>query len=556
MTDYDAGMFFTGNDIKAIRRAINGEGILSGLAISKSATANEFIVDSGTAAIDGTVYTVSSAQTVSFTSDASLFRKNLIYMDSDGSITTSQGTLSGVSPGGAEGKYTRTPLAPVLPSETLVIGEAWIPPGADYGTDCDVFSFDFRMNKTLGMVDVIGTDPSEIPLEVIGAPNQAVDLFAVKTSDGTAVMRVDETGEMHGSVLAAGDEYSTDMVKNEGETEHLAVDAMGRLIESPVDFCHFSEKKGWNPTLHFHSEFPFMPDSFWELGYNEATWSSDTRSWSLEQGWVNIATGGHLLSHQQFRNGRARFRLKGPKHTTAGTNWSVGLFQAEIETMALPGPWTDSHQFGGQCFMRVNYGDSQSVKCYTEDRNSNDDATVTGSMPTDYDTEEFILEIEKYEDMARFWLYNHTGSTTLLASFIPIVDQGFPFNPVTSCAIKNEGTTGTVSVKSMQFDPIIRGDGKAPRKTVCKEVTAGGELVFCGSSCVVDTIMIRNKWATVSGVVQLITNEPTPVIRYETNSIGPNNSVLLSLDGMAFRYGLKVYSEDVDATITSVGVYP
>lgn len=572
MVIYKNGYYIYDSDWQQIYNAIRGYGVIPGYggqcSCSIVPSTNVITYSSGLVNTSGGTKSINAGSiTLSSLQDETFGVKALIYIDADdGIVKADGGSASAPSSVTTEFRAIKYPAPPDysgnydISDGDVVLSEVWLDTIGNTLESTDISD----RRYFVGISPYISnSNAGTIPLVIKGASGQSADYINIKDSSGTELFKIDSTGEAHGSMIAAGDEYTVDMGTT-SDHNHIAVDAFGRIITSPVDFCHFSEKLGINPTNHFHNEMPFLPDADWEMGWSNASWETDARGWSLEQGWVHITQSGYLFSHQQFRNGRARIRFKAVKPSVTGATWSVGLFETEIETMALPGPWASSQQYGNSVFLKCAYGDSQTIKAYTEHRGANDNADVTAEFPSTMDTQDFIIEIEKYKDLVRFWLYE-TGSTpqtTVLASFIPLVDQGFCSNPVFAIGIKNEGTAGTVSVKSVQFDPIMPGDVPyAPRKTICGTVSAGGLLTISAYSCVVDKLFVRNQWDTVSTMFQVSDCKPTATVVYQDSlsgytTAGGCSKMIDFSPGTAFRYGVKLYAQSTTIDYTIVGAFP
>lgn len=349
-----------------------------------------------------------------------------------------------------------------------------------------------------------------------------------------------------------GKEMTMDFAFAAGAGKQVAVDRWGRIIMSPHPWGHFEERINVNPTNHFHTEFGSgEPDNDYELFHHLCTFAADPRPWSLTQQWCKVETGGYIYSHQPFTNGRIRFRLKAPKASTAGTAWILGMMEGAPDEMALPGKWAAHKMYGGQYFLDC-YNSTGELRAVVQNRNEDDHKDVVASFPADMDTTDFVIEIEKYEDICHFWLFTD-ASETLLASFIPLATQAFPFHPNTAIKVQNDGT-GTVWLKEMEVEPFDR-DRIAPRKTIHQLVGLGATETPCGYSCCVDKVVIRNTWSTPCTSVQVLDGQSTPEIYWE-GPLAANASAVLDFGGMAFQDGLKLYAADAAINFRIKGAFP
>jgi len=150
MADYADGYYLFDHDINAIKRAIEGVGVIAGLNVSGYAAALALSVSTGSAVYESNSLLKSritaSFTSLSITADATYPTKAIVYMNTTTAISVAQGTASSVVPAGQTGKYTREPTPPNPPAGSVLLAEVWIPAGATLGSSCTIFNYNIKPN--------------------------------------------------------------------------------------------------------------------------------------------------------------------------------------------------------------------------------------------------------------------------------------------------------------------------------------------------------------------------------------------------------------------------
>lgn len=148
MADYADGYYLFDHDINAIKRAIEGVGVISGLTASGYSTVLAVSISSGSAVYESNsilvAYRTASYTSLSITADATFPKKAIIYMDTTSAISVLQGTASSAVPAGQTGKSTREPVPPNPPAGSVLLAEVWIPAGATLGSSCTIFNYNIK----------------------------------------------------------------------------------------------------------------------------------------------------------------------------------------------------------------------------------------------------------------------------------------------------------------------------------------------------------------------------------------------------------------------------
>jgi hypothetical protein len=115
------------NDLNAIIDGIKGNGVASGCVVSESSTpAMTIEISSGVVRINNSSINVVGVQKVISAADASLSRKDIISVDSDGDVTVTPGTPALAYPVGDTGPDTSIPAPPDIPAGEIILAEIWI----------------------------------------------------------------------------------------------------------------------------------------------------------------------------------------------------------------------------------------------------------------------------------------------------------------------------------------------------------------------------------------------------------------------------------------------
>jgi parallel beta-helix repeat protein len=140
MADYSDGNYLFDNDLKALEQAIKGEGVRSGLQVTASTTPDDYVhVAAGEANVAGTIVTKSSTTDLQIPANTSGNpRKDIIVMDSSGTISVVQGTPAPAKPDGYTHWQTYEPAPPDIPANSIILAEIWVADGFTSITSSDI----------------------------------------------------------------------------------------------------------------------------------------------------------------------------------------------------------------------------------------------------------------------------------------------------------------------------------------------------------------------------------------------------------------------------------
>lgn len=129
------------NTVTSIKDAVKGNLVYYGLHVSqRSAGANMSVdVSAGDAIINGSYVNKASKTNVAVTpADSSYPRKDIVVIDSSGTISVIAGTAEKAIPHDETGVNTRKPEPPDIPSNKIILAEIWVAAGATSITDADI----------------------------------------------------------------------------------------------------------------------------------------------------------------------------------------------------------------------------------------------------------------------------------------------------------------------------------------------------------------------------------------------------------------------------------
>lgn len=141
--DFQPGDYFSHADLNCIKRKSEGFGILQGCEITPSS--NDLSVTIGTGSVvvgygaSSSVVVFSTSNTISLSSNVYYPRKAIIYVTSNGVLTSSLGVAEAAVPPGKIGRQTQYPIAPSIPFDSTQLAEVWIPVGAVTGNDLSIY---------------------------------------------------------------------------------------------------------------------------------------------------------------------------------------------------------------------------------------------------------------------------------------------------------------------------------------------------------------------------------------------------------------------------------
>jgi hypothetical protein len=130
MTDYINGQYLFSNDMDAILDSFNGEGIISGLVTSVSSGLT-LSVASGVVWVNGTKVTKATSTSVVISAADSLRpRKDIIVINSSGTISVVAGTADYAVPTGKTGVEALRPVPPEITTNNVLLSEVYVPAAA------------------------------------------------------------------------------------------------------------------------------------------------------------------------------------------------------------------------------------------------------------------------------------------------------------------------------------------------------------------------------------------------------------------------------------------
>lgn len=123
--EYQDGEYLFGNDMNIVVDAIEGNGVVSGGVVTLD-TGMTVDISSGSAIIAGTLVEFTGTSKTLSNGDSSNPRKDIITVNNVGTVSVVEGTPAVADPSGNEGRKTKTPSAPLLPSNSVILAEIWV----------------------------------------------------------------------------------------------------------------------------------------------------------------------------------------------------------------------------------------------------------------------------------------------------------------------------------------------------------------------------------------------------------------------------------------------
>lgn len=113
--------------MNALWDGIKHNGVISGLAISaQSPTAMTLDVSAGTAIVNGTYVSVNATTVVIGVSNGTYPRKDIVTLNSSGTLTVTAGTADQAIPSANTGVNTNNPIPADIPSNQIILAEIWV----------------------------------------------------------------------------------------------------------------------------------------------------------------------------------------------------------------------------------------------------------------------------------------------------------------------------------------------------------------------------------------------------------------------------------------------
>ncbi|MEE9569320.1 MAG: hypothetical protein V3W37_08040 [Candidatus Binatia bacterium] len=171
--------------------ATYGNGVISGLAVSERGAGANMSVDvaAGEARANGTRRSFGSVTNVTLTAaDGSNPRKDLIVINSAGSIIKRDGTPAAATPSASVRRFTLTPAPPELVTGDLVLAEVWVNTSVTQIFDADISS------RTILAIEGSDTNPDTLTPDQSIGPGTADDLSRRDHAHGIAAAIAVTTG--------------------------------------------------------------------------------------------------------------------------------------------------------------------------------------------------------------------------------------------------------------------------------------------------------------------------------------------------------------------------
>jgi len=149
------------NDWDRIQRALQWYGVMSGCAVSEHAPTPDMSVDVAAGSVwRATVITTFGAvQNVNITAaNATLPRKDIVYLNAAGALATSDGVAAAAAPSGQTGPVTTSPAPPNIPVGGTALAEVWVAAATTAIADADITDRRTFISVDHGSMDGIADD--------------------------------------------------------------------------------------------------------------------------------------------------------------------------------------------------------------------------------------------------------------------------------------------------------------------------------------------------------------------------------------------------------------
>jgi len=138
---YSDGMRIFDSDLNKFLETSEGNGVIVGLEVTEHEVGQNSSVDvsSGAAIVNGSLYELSSSSNVVLTNaDASNPRKDIIIINSSGTLTKVDGSAEAAQPSGQTGTDTYRPKPADIPSNAIILAEVWRATNDNTVADADI----------------------------------------------------------------------------------------------------------------------------------------------------------------------------------------------------------------------------------------------------------------------------------------------------------------------------------------------------------------------------------------------------------------------------------
>lgn len=180
------------NDMNSILDSNKGTGILSGMGVSVN-SGMQLTISSGTFAINGTKYTYAGGTPTVTTADVSNPRKDIMTINSAGTITITAGTPASALAISSTGRQTYQPIPSDIPANQVILAEIWVGTGVSVIEAGDIS--DLRVFTKIVDEDSIEDTDGVYTLKKVVNPD--VDGMKFYASDGvTHIGTLDENGNL------------------------------------------------------------------------------------------------------------------------------------------------------------------------------------------------------------------------------------------------------------------------------------------------------------------------------------------------------------------------
>ena len=175
---------FTENDLNSLKQGIDGYGVYSGLTATVG-TGLQVVIATGSAYFAGTKVTKSSTTSVNLTAaNATLPRRDIIVLASDGTISAVDGTAALQNVSGDSSFQLFDPYPPAVPSGKIILCEIFV------GAAATSLSSPYILDKRVLLDGDVLRSGENVVLKSGGTLN-------VYASDGiTLVFKIDESGNV------------------------------------------------------------------------------------------------------------------------------------------------------------------------------------------------------------------------------------------------------------------------------------------------------------------------------------------------------------------------
>jgi len=229
---YVDGYYIFDSDFNKILEAFKRNGVIYGLQVSAGGAGDRAVtVSAGMARVNGKIVAKTSPVTLNLAENTSSYpRKDIIVIDSSGSIVSIQGATEAAYPTDRVGAYTKRPRPPNIPENTIILAEVWVEPGVTSFTSEDITDrrvFTFLFNKIIYVEDYnASTDKDTIQNALNAIPDAgAIVVFPPRTFTGLEGLVIPKS-----NVLLAGCGASTILkLKNSASNDLLLVDGKSNI---------------------------------------------------------------------------------------------------------------------------------------------------------------------------------------------------------------------------------------------------------------------------------------------------------------------------------------